>query len=156
MVYTTEVSRHVEASRATVYRTLLDPDAVAKWRVPDDMRGRVHEFEPREGGRFRISLTYEAPDGVGKTSDRTDTYHGRFTRLVRDELITEEIEFETDDPALQGTMTLTTTLTEVPGGTEVRIRHEGIPDSIPAADNELGTQMSLANLARAAEAPDPA
>jgi hypothetical protein len=25
--------------------------------------------------------------------------------------------------------------------------HEGIPDSVPAADNETGTRMALANLA---------
>ncbi|MGW0662289.1 SRPBCC domain-containing protein [Streptodolium elevatio] len=153
MAYTTEVSRHIKAARPAVYRALLDPEAVAKWRVPDDMRSHVHEFEPREGGRFRVSLTYEAPDGVGKTSAHTDTYHGRFTRLVPDELVAEEIEFETDDPTLQGTMTLTTTLTDVPGGTEVRILHEGIPDTIPRADNEQGTQMSLTALAALLESP---
>ncbi|MEU8133706.1 SRPBCC domain-containing protein [Streptodolium elevatio] len=153
MAYTTEVSRHIKAARPAVYRALLDPEAVARWRVPDDMRSHVHEFEPREGGRFRVSLTYEAPDGVGKTSAHTDTYHGRFTRLVPDELVAEELEFETDDPTLQGTMTLTTTLTDVPGGTEVRILHEGIPDTIPRADNEQGTQMSLTALAALLESP---
>ena len=32
-------------------------------------------------------------------------------------------------------------------GTDVSIRHEGIPDAIPAADNEAGTRMALTNLA---------
>jgi uncharacterized protein YndB with AHSA1/START domain len=151
-MYSTRVSRHVNASRAAVYRALLDADAVERWRVPDGMTGRVHAFEGREGGAFRVSLTYDGPTGTGKTDARTDTYHGRFVKLVPDEQVVEEVEFETDDPALRGTMTMTTTLTASDGGTDVLVVHEGIPDVVPAADNETGTRMALANLARLVEA----
>lgn len=151
-MYATRVSRHVNASRAAVYRVLLDADAVEKWRVPDGMTGQAHVFESREGGAFRVSLTYDDPTGTGKSAAHTDTYHGRFVRLVPDELVVEEVEFETDDPALRGTMTMTTTLTEADGGTDVLVVHEGIPDVVPAADNETGTRMALANLARLVEA----
>ncbi len=111
------------------------------------MSSHVHEFDAREGGSFRISLTYDAPNGTGKSAARTDTYHGRFVKLVPDEQVVEVFEFETADPELGGEMTLTTTLTAADGGTDVLIVHEGIPDSIPAADNETGTRMALANLA---------
>jgi hypothetical protein len=67
---------------------------------------------------------------------------------VPDEQVVEEFEFETADPALRGTMTMTTTLTEAGDGTDIVIVHEGIPDAIPPADNETGTRMALANLAR--------
>lgn len=150
-MYATQVSRHVNASRAAVYRALLDPDAVAKWRVPDGMNARVHEFQGREGGAFRVSLTYELSTGTGKSDPQTDTYHGHFVRLVPDEQVVEEIEFETDDPALRGTMTMTTTLTDADGGTDVLVVHEGIPDVVPERDNETGTRMALANLARLVE-----
>jgi uncharacterized protein YndB with AHSA1/START domain len=153
-MYSTEVSRHVRASRPAVYRALTDAAAIARWRVPDGMRSHVHEFDAREGGAFRVSLSYDTPDGTGKSAAHTDTYHGRFLVLVPDERVTEEFEFETADPALRGTMTMTTTLTDADGGTEVRIVHEGIPDSIPAADNETGTRMALANLARLVESGD--
>jgi uncharacterized protein YndB with AHSA1/START domain len=151
-VYSTELSQHVNAPRAAVYRALLDPDAIAHWRVPAGMRSHVHEFEAREGGRFRVSLTYDSPDSTGKTAGHTDTYHGRFLRLVPDERVVEQFEFEAADPALGGTMTMTTTLSDAGGGgTTVTIRHEGIPDVVPAADNETGTRMALANLARLVE-----
>jgi uncharacterized protein YndB with AHSA1/START domain len=154
-VYSTEISQHVNAPRAAVYRALLDPDAIAHWRVPAGMRSQVHEFEAREGGRFRVSLTYDSPDSTGKTAGHTDTYHGRFLRLVPDERVVEQFEFEAADPALGGTMTMTTTLTDAgDGGTTVTIRHEGIPDVVPAADNETGTRMALANLARLVESTD--
>ncbi|MEV6752548.1 SRPBCC domain-containing protein [Streptomyces sp. NPDC051214] len=151
-MYSTQVSGHVNAPRAAVYRALLDADAIARWRVPDGMSSHVHAFDAREGGRFRVSLTYDGQSGTGKSAAHTDTYHGHFARLVPDEQVVEVLAFETDDPGLGGTMTMTTTLTDAAGGgTAVLVLHEGIPDSVPVADNETGTRMALANLARLVE-----
>ncbi|MFE2428955.1 SRPBCC domain-containing protein [Streptomyces sp. NPDC059373] len=151
-MYATEISRHVSAPRSAVYRALLDAAAIAKWRVPAGMSSHVHEFDAREGGSFRISLTYDAPTGTGKSAAHTDTYHGRFVKLVPNAQVVEVFEFETADPGLRGEMTMTTTLTEAGGGTDVLIVHEGIPDSVPVADNESGTRMALAHLAELVEA----
>jgi uncharacterized protein YndB with AHSA1/START domain len=153
-MHSTQVSRHVNASRSAVYRALVDADAVAKWRVPAGMTCHVHEFDAREGGRFRVSLTYEAPVSVGKSAPHTDTYHGHFTKLVPNQQVVEVLEFETTDPALRGTMTMTTTLTDASDGTDVLVVHEGIPDAVPAADNKTGTRMALTNLARLVEATE--
>jgi uncharacterized protein YndB with AHSA1/START domain len=150
-MYSTQVSRHVRAPRSVVYRALLDADAIARWRVPTGMSSQVHDFDAREGGSFRVSLTYDAPGGTGKSDPDTDTYHGHFAKLVPDEQVVEVFEFETADPALGGTMTMTTTLRDADGGTEVIIVHEGIPDSVPAADNETGTRMALEKLAELVE-----
>ncbi|MEV4625139.1 SRPBCC family protein [Micromonospora sp. NPDC049523] len=154
-MHSTYVSQHVRAPRPAVYRALLDADAIARWRVPAGMSSHVHEFEAREGGRFRVSLTYDTSDGVGKSAAHTDTYHGHFLRLVPDEQVVEVFEFETADPAMGGSMTMTTTLVDADGGTEVRITHEGIPQGVSPADNETGTRMALANLARLVEAEEP-
>lgn len=151
-VYSARISRHVNAPRSAVYRALLDAGAIARWRVPDGMTSQVHEFDPCEGGAFRVSLTYDAPGRAGKSASQTDTYHGHFARLVPNEQVVEVVEFETADPDLGGAMTITTTLTDAAGGTDIHIRHDGIPDKVPAADNETGTRMSLANLARLVEA----
>jgi uncharacterized protein YndB with AHSA1/START domain len=150
-MHSTRVSHHVRAPRPAVYRALVDAGAVARWRVPAGMSSRVHEFDAREGGSFRISLSYDAPDVTGKSGPRTDTYHGHFVKLVPDEQVVEVLEFETADPELRGQMTMTTTLTDAAGGTDVLVVHEGIPDKVPAADNETGTRMALANLARLVE-----
>jgi uncharacterized protein YndB with AHSA1/START domain len=155
-MYSTQMSQHVKAPRSAVYRALLDAEAIAKWRVPAGMSSHVHEFDPREGGSFRVSLTYDAPDATGKSAAHTDTYHGRFLKLVPDEQVVEEFAFETPDPALRGVMTMTTTLTDADGGTDVRLVHEDIPHVIPAADNQTGTRMALTSLARLVEAQNPA
>ena len=148
---TTRVSVHIRAPRHQVYAALLDPLLIERWRVPEGMTCLVHRFEAREGGGFRISLTYDAPTGTGKTTARTDTYHGRFARLVPGERIVELLEFETEDPAMQGEMTVTTTLTDAGDGTELVGVHEGLPVGVSPADNELGWRMSLGKLAALVE-----
>jgi uncharacterized protein YndB with AHSA1/START domain len=152
-VSTTRVTGHVAAVPARVFAALLDAAAVARWRVPDGMAATVHEFEPTEGGRFRVSLTYDDPTAAGKSGGHTDTYHGHFARLVPEREVVEVSEFETDDPALRGQMTMTTSLRPVVGGTEVTIEHRGLPDVVAVADNEAGTRMALAKLAALVEQP---
>jgi uncharacterized protein YndB with AHSA1/START domain len=149
---TSRVSRHINAPRAVIYRALTDRQAIAQWRAPTGMTCEVHEFDAREGGAFRISLTYDAPTAAGKTDSHTDTYHGHFARLVPDEAVVEVLEFETNDPDLQGEMTLTTTLADAAGGTDVTIAYEGLPPGVPPSDNETGTRIALANLAALVEA----
>src|SRR5688572_16920342 len=111
----TRICRRVNAPRARVYRALTDARAVATWMVPTGMTSQVHEFDAREGGGFRISLTYDAPTEKGKSSAHTDTFHGRFVRLVPDEAVVEVVEFETDDPSMQGEMTISYTLADADG-----------------------------------------
>ena len=107
---------------------------------------------PREGGAFRISLTYDAPTATGKTSAHTDTYQGRFVKLSTNEQVVEVVEFETADPALRGEMTLTIALADADGGTQISAVHDGLPPGVPPADNEEGWRQSLAKLAALVEA----
>jgi uncharacterized protein YndB with AHSA1/START domain len=147
------VSRMIKAPRKKVYQAFLDPQAVATWLAPDNMRGRVHTFDPREGGQFRLSLTYQNPDDSqrGKTSDDTDTFHGRFVKLVPDEKIVEAIEFESRESGFAGEMTMTVLLAEVDGGTEVTLLYENVPKGIRPEDNEAGSRQSLQKLAALVE-----
>src|SRR3569623_2990071 len=115
----TQISRHIKAPRASVYRALLDAEAVATWMVPTGMTSRVHEFDPHEGGYFRISLTYDAPTLAGKTTEQTDTYHGRFEKLVTNKQVVETVEFEKEDTALRGEMRIPISITATEGGTAV-------------------------------------
>jgi uncharacterized protein YndB with AHSA1/START domain len=148
----TRIGRHIKAPRAAVYRALVDVRAVESWMVPDGMTSHVHTFDAREGGGFRISLTYDAPTGTGKTTAHTDTYHGRFVALVADERVVETVEFETADPALRGEMTITITLADGDGGTDLVAVHDRLPSGLSTADNEAGWHSSLSKLAVLVEA----
>ncbi len=147
----TQIKRHLKAPRAQIYRLLLDPLAVSNWMVPDGMSSEVHIFEAREGGSFRISLTYDDPTSTGKTTAHTDTYNGRFVKLVPDEQVVELIEFETVDPALRGEMTVIFRLTDADGGTDVVGLHEDLPPGLSPSDNETGWRMAFDKLAALAE-----
>lgn len=141
---TTRAHRHLDAPRSRVYAALTDPADIQRWKVPSSMTSEVLEWD---GTSFRISLTYDAPDRAGKSSAHTDTYRGRFTELVPDEKVVEVDEFETDDPAFAGPMTITITLVDADGGTDLSAVHEGLPDGVDPADNETGWRESLDRLA---------
>ena len=132
-----------------MYQACLDPAALASWRVPDNMTGHVHVFEGREGGEFRMSLTYndaqQSPDG--KTSEGTDTFEGRFVELVPGERIVEVIEFESQNPRFAGAMKMTTSFADTDDGTDVTILCEGLPPGIRPEDNEAGAEQALEKLA---------
>jgi uncharacterized protein YndB with AHSA1/START domain len=151
-VATTRIERHIRAPRAAVYRALLDTDAVEQWMVPDGMSSRVHQFDAVAGGEFRVSLTYDEPTAAGKTDAHTDTFHGRFVRLVPDTEVVQVVEFETDEPAFSGEMTITYLLAEAAdGGTDLTGVHENLPAGVRPEDNELGWTMSIDKLARLVE-----
>jgi uncharacterized protein YndB with AHSA1/START domain len=145
------VARRIRAPRARVYRALLDAELVQQWMVPDGMTSHIHSFDPREGGRFRISLTYDQATSTGKTTAQTDTFHGRFVRLVPDTEVVQVVEFESGDPALQGEMTIIYTLADADGGTDLVGVHENLPPGVRPADNELGWSISIGKLAALVE-----
>lgn len=149
----TEVSQFVNAPRRTVFRAFMEPEWLVVWLAPDTMRGQVHTFEPRQGGRFRMSLTYQQAEdaGLGKSSDNTDTFEGLFAEIIPNETIVWRIVFESDQPEFAGEMRMTWTLADVPGGTEVTCLCEDIPAGIRLEDNEVGTRQSLRKLAALVE-----
>jgi uncharacterized protein YndB with AHSA1/START domain len=149
----TRVSRIIKAPRSAIYHAFLDRDALAAWLPPETMKGHVHTFEPREGGKFRLSLTYEDPEHShgGKTTQDSDTVQGRFVELAPDEKIVWVVEFESQDPSFAGEMTITFSLAEADGGTEVIVLCEDIPKGVRLEDNEMGCRSSLQNLAALVE-----
>mgnify|MGYP003576557279 CR=1 FL=1 len=144
-----QASRVIKASPQTIYRALLDPKAIVTWRPPDGMTAHIHAFDGREGGSFRMSLTYTGPDHEvrGKTSESVDTVLVRFVELVPDSRVVERAEFETDDPAFAGGMTIVTTLAPTPDGTKVTISCEDVPSGIPPDVHEGAIASTLKKLA---------
>lgn len=147
---TTRVEQHVAAPPDRVWAALLDPAAVQGWLVPDGMTSTVHEYDAREGGAFRVSLTYDG-EGAGKSGGRTDTYGGRFVRLVPGREVVQVVAFETEDAGVRGEMTVRYLLAEDGDGTLVTGVHEDLPPAVSLADNELGWRRSLGKLAALVE-----
>lgn len=145
----TKVSQIIKAPRHVIYQAFLEPDSVVQWLPPNNMTGEMHTFEPREGGKFHMTLTYtdQQNSPVGKTTENSDTVEGKFVKLVSDEAVVQAFEFESDDPEFAGEMTITWTLKDADGGTEVTVLCENIPNGIRPEDNETGSRESLEHLA---------
>ena len=108
--------------------------------------------ERREGGSFRISLTCDTPNGTGKTAAHGDTYHGHFVKLVPNEQVVEVMKLETADPQMRGEVTVTFTVSDAGGGTDVLGVHDNLPPAAAPTNNETGWRVALAKLARLVEA----
>ncbi len=63
-------SKLVSVSPSAVYRAFAERGAMEKWLPPTGMTGTMLDFDFREGGSYRMRLTYMDPQqGQGKTSD---------------------------------------------------------------------------------------
>lgn len=141
-------SRIVKAPPQAVYEAFMNPKALVAWLPPEGMEGRIDAFDAREGGTYRMTLTYTDPDHpAGKTSDNSDVAQGEFLELVPGKRIVQRIVFESEDPAFAGAMMMTWNLDEVSEGTEVTIICENVPEGISQNDHEAGMNSTLANLA---------
>lgn len=148
MPRTDAASRVVAAPPDRAYAALVDPDALAAWLPPEGMTGRFERFDARPGGTYRLVLTYDdASAAHGKATGDSDVVEARFVELVPGERVVQAVDFESDDPSVAGTMTMTWSVTAVDGGTRVDITATDVPDGISAADHAAGLASSLANLA---------
>ncbi len=121
-----------------LYRAFLQADAMAKWLPPYGFTCTVQHFEPKVGGTFRMTFHNF---GTG----HAHSFGGEFLELTPHRRIRYTDRF--DDPNMPGEMHVSVELTEVIGGTELRVTQAGIPEMIPLEMCHLGWQESLAQLA---------
>ena len=141
---TIRLHRVLRSTPEKIYRAFLDADAQSKWLPPYGFTCKVHHFEPKVGGTFKMSFT-------NFTTGKSHSFGGNYLELVPHERLRYTDKF--DDPNLPGEMQVTVTLKKVSVGTDVNIVQEGVPAVIPAEACYLGWQESLTQLAMLVE-PD--
>ena len=146
MTGTVRLHRVFTAPPERVYRAFLDADAQAKWLPPHGFTCKVHDFDPKVGGRYRMSFSNFSGGGSHAFGDT-------WRELVPNERIVYTDSFE--DPGMPGEMTTTVTVKAVSVGTELHIVQEGIPDAIPVEGCYLGWQESLVLLGKLVEPEIP-
>lgn len=155
MSRTDRASLLIHADREAVFAALTDPDSLLTWLPPTGMRGRFERFDLREGGSYRLVLTYDDASGaLGKADAGSDVSEIRVERVVPGELVEQLVDFESDDPAFRGTMRMTWRLRPTGGGTVVEFEARDVPRGIRARDHAEGLTSSLANLAAYLEPGD--
>lgn len=140
-------SKVIRASASTIYQAFARSGAMEAWLPPRGMTGRTLAFAFREGGAYRMRLTYNEPRPMtGKTSENADEVEVRFVKLVRDERIEQAVTFKSEDSSFQGEMRITWTLEPMPSGTLVTVRCEDVPAGIEPEDHQAGLASTLSNL----------
>ncbi len=147
---TDTAARVIAAPAEVIYAAFARAEAVMSWLPPGRMTGRALEYDFREGGRYRIELTYDptAPPGAGKTTGRTDVSRGRFLSLLPGKRVVQSVEFESTDAAFAGEMIITWDFEAAGSGTRVTVRATNVPDCISQDDHDAGLKATLDNLAR--------
>ncbi|MFC5289829.1 SRPBCC domain-containing protein [Actinokineospora guangxiensis] len=145
---TDRASLLVHADPTRVFAALVEEHALTRWLPPTGMRGRFERFDMREGGSYRLVLTYDdASAAPGKTSAAEDVSEVRIARLIPGERLVAQVDFESDDPAFAGTMELDWSVSGSADGTTVVFEARDVPAGIRAHDHAAGMTSSLANLA---------
>ena len=139
---TVRLHRVLRAPPQRIYRAFLDADANAKWLPPYGFTCKVHHFEGRVGGTFKMSFT-------NFSTGNGHSFGGEYRELVPDQRVRYTDRF--DDPNLPGEMEVTVELRAVSCGTDVNITQTGIPAAIPVEMCYLGWQESLVQLAHLVE-----
>jgi uncharacterized protein YndB with AHSA1/START domain len=80
----TRTPRLIKAPREVLYKAFMDPEALAVWLSPEEMTGKVYEFDGHVGGGYRMSSFYPSSNQEhrGKTSEREDRFASRFVELT--------------------------------------------------------------------------
>jgi uncharacterized protein YndB with AHSA1/START domain len=132
-----ELSIHVDASPATVFRYFVDPERLCRWQ------GASAELDPRPGGVYRVNVV---GDNVAL---------GTYVDVVPDERVVFTWGWEGNDGLPPGTTTVEVTLAPDGDGTLVQLRHYDLPTDEAAASHAEGWTHYLARLRIAAPGGDP-
>jgi uncharacterized protein YndB with AHSA1/START domain len=141
--------RYIAAEPQALYQAFMSPDALVCWLPPEGAAGEIEIFEPYEGGRLRMKLTFVS--SIGKSSEKTDVVEARFIDLAPHKRIGLSIQFLSEDPQFAGTMTMTWRLEPTSNGTLVTVVADDVPSGIPRAEHESGIASTLVNLANFVE-----
>src|SRR3954464_11478554 len=114
---TVRLHRVLRAPPERLYKAFLDADGLAKWLPPYGFTCKVHQFEGKVGGKFRMSFT-----NFG--SGNSHSFGGEYLRLRAHERIRYTDKFE--DPNLPGVITVTVDIKKVSCGSELNIEQAGI------------------------------
>lgn len=136
----------IEAPRKAIYHAMTTAEALVAWLPPSGMSGQMLDFDPRPGGHYKMVLRYDDAAIAGKSGGNEDIVTVRYLDLVQDTLVSQAVDFVSEDPRFAGTMVMNWTLEDRPEGTLVTIRAEHVPAGISAEDHAEGLAASLANL----------
>jgi uncharacterized protein YndB with AHSA1/START domain len=135
-----EIKRLIKAPRARVYAAWTDPAQMKQWFGPENVQTRDLIADARVGGKFRWDLTN--PEGEKMTC------RGEYRELQPNKKIVFTWQWEDDETWENHTSVVTVELDDAEGGTELRLRHEQLPNEASRDGHTRGWNSALNKLER--------
>jgi glutathione S-transferase len=138
------MTRYFRAPREKVWDAFVDPALMSAWMCPRGMSGEVRAT-PQVGGDYRLQMS--ARDGTRFTAI------GRYVELDRPRRVAYTWGWEGGQMLPEGLQTLIEVeLSERDGGTELVMRHSGLPDAASRDGHAAGWTSCLNRLNDAVDA----
>jgi uncharacterized protein YndB with AHSA1/START domain len=133
-----EIKRLIKAPRDRVYAAWTDPAQLKQWFGPDNVQ--THDFiaEVRVGGKFRWDLTNSEGERMAVA--------GEYRELQVDRKIVFTWQWEDDEDWENNISIVTVELTDCDDGTELRLRHEQLPNEASCDGHTRGWNSALDKL----------
>jgi uncharacterized protein YndB with AHSA1/START domain len=135
-----EIKRVIKAPRDRVYAAWTDPAQLKQWFGPEKVRTRDLIAEVHPGGKFRWDLNN--PEGEKMTC------LGEYRELEPDRKIVFTWQWDDDEDWENQTSIVTVELADCEGGTELRLRHELLPNERSRQGHTEGWNSALDKLER--------
>ncbi len=137
-----QMQRFIRAPRDKVFDAFVDPRQLGRWKCPRGMTVPQASTEPREGGRWQLSM--QARDGT------RFELGGVYRELRRPERLVYTFCWQTGPAA--GVQTLVEVdFIEHDGGTALRLRHSGFADAAQRESHGQGWRSTLNQLVDAVD-----
>lgn len=135
-MFSVDLERVFSIDRPTMWRLWTDPEHASRWMRPSvtDFAPTIATIDPRPGGAYR----FEMIAGSGEVH----AVSGVFAELAEPERLAFTWAWDGSDEA----SFVEVLLTEVPGGTKVRILHSKLPTREAADEHEHGWIGCLGSL----------
>ena len=131
-----EIKRHIKAPRDRVYAAWTDPAQLKQWFGPENVQTDELVTEARAGGKFRWDLTNSEGEKM--------TCLGEYRELEPNKKIVFTWQWDDDEDWENHTSVVTVELSDADGGTELRLRHEQLPNE-QSRDGHTGGWNSALN-----------
>lgn len=133
-----EIERFIKASPERVYAAWTDPEQMKQWFKPHSVETTGLILDARVGGEFRWDLINDEGEAM--------TMRGEFRELQPNRKIVFSWKWEDDEVWENHTSIVTVELSERPGGTQLRLIHEQLPNEQSRDNHNEGWNSGLDKL----------
>ena len=133
-----EIRRLIKAPRDRVYAAWTDPAQLKQWFGPEGVQTRDLVADVRVGGKYRWDITNSEGEEM--------TARGEYRELQPGRKIVFTWQWDDDEVWQDHTSIVTVELSDAPGGTELRLTHEQLPNEKSRDGHTEGWNSALNKL----------